>query len=145
MKRFISKNFMLLSGILIFISLFTRFYLLVNRIDIIEVGMNISIDYTNLLIIILGISVFIIVIYYLPLLFLVKYRFEIKIRFHVQEYRETYLIKDYLTYFSKQNTYKKNNVILCWKHFLFQLKYLNKLNWKEKKMKWKKKNLLSLW
>ncbi|MDY0139707.1 MAG: hypothetical protein RBR50_08400 [Candidatus Izemoplasmatales bacterium] len=113
MKRFISKNFILLSGILIFISLFTRFYLLVNRIDIIEVGMNISIDYTNLLIIILGISVFIIVIYYLPLLFLVKYRFEIKILFHVQEYRETYLIKDYLTYFSKQNTYKKNNVILC--------------------------------
>ena len=113
MKNIFKKNFMLISGILIFISIFSRFYLIINQIDVSSIGINISIDYLNLILIILGISLSITSIYYLPLLCIVKYNFDFKLNFKVQKYKVRYSSKNYSLNTSKQHIYKINNVILC--------------------------------
>lgn len=113
MKRFMMRNFMSISGTLIFISLFMRFYLTLYQIDIFSIGFNSPIDYTSLLLMIIGIGLSITTFYYLPLLFLVKYHFNFTLRFNIQDHKKSCIIRAYSIHLSKQNTFKINNVIRC--------------------------------
>ncbi|MFP4287152.1 MAG: hypothetical protein ACLFRI_05585 [Candidatus Izemoplasmataceae bacterium] len=113
MKKFLNKHSMLIIGIAIFISIFARYFLLLNDIDIFNVGHNIKVDYKNLLVVILGVSLAITFFYYAPLLFLVTYEFKFNLRFKVHVHNKVTNPLNYDLNLSKQSLYRINNVIRC--------------------------------
>ena len=108
----IKKHWMLVLNIVIFMIVFTYYFLFVSAIEVFEMGYNAPLNFLDLFTTIFGIGLVITVFYYFPLVLLVSYNPEFPIYITLQNH--LIIFKDHVaTYVPIKNIYKLNNVVRC--------------------------------
>lgn len=113
MKKFVKQHNIVIISAIIFMIVFSRYFLFLLSVNVIEGGYQVSIDYKTLFATIISIPLAVSVFYYLPLLFLVKYQFIFSLK--LKELPFVNYAYSTTNTFKKQNNklFKTNNVIRC--------------------------------
>ena len=118
MKRILKENILFIIGFIIFIAVFSRYFLFLLSIEVFNGGYNLPINYTDMLIFTLSIIFYIAVFYFLPIIFIVKYVFVFNLRFKELPHTNNAKLNTIRYSVSLNNLYRLNNVIRCW-NFVF--------------------------